>query len=97
MFFIAYAAISLIMRLFLGRLQDRNGDNLVVYSAVVIASGVVYLLVHGRSDNATAQAPEVILEAHEQQPAETPDMVVTDTPVSQEGVARTKDRGLDSE
>lgn len=188
LFFIAYAAISLIMRLFLGRLQDRNGDNLVVYSAVVtfaiglgllagatsdwvvvlaglfigigygslvpasqaiavrlvpttemgagistlyllldvgvgfgpialgvlisasdyrtmywvltavvIASGVVYLLVHGRSDNATAQAPEVILEAHEQQPAETPDMVVTDTRVSQEGVARTKDRGLDSE
>lgn len=35
LFFIAYAAISLVMRLFLGRVQDRNGDNVVIYSAVV--------------------------------------------------------------
>lgn len=35
-FFLAYAGVSLVMRFVLGRIQDRHGDNAVVYPALVV-------------------------------------------------------------
>ncbi|MEM5986070.1 MFS transporter [Corynebacterium hesseae] len=34
-FFLAYAVVSLILRFVLGKLQDRRGDNIIIYSSLV--------------------------------------------------------------
>ncbi|WP_175972972.1 MFS transporter [Corynebacterium sp. Marseille-Q2823] len=34
-FFLAYAVVSLILRFILGKLQDRRGDNIIIYSSLV--------------------------------------------------------------
>ncbi|MDK6812703.1 MFS transporter [Corynebacterium sp. UMB6689] len=34
-FFLAYAVVSLVLRFVLGRLQDRRGDNIIIYSSLV--------------------------------------------------------------
>lgn len=49
-FFIAYAAISLIMRFVLGRVQDHRGDNAVVYMALVSFTVGMAILAAARAD-----------------------------------------------
>lgn len=44
LFFVAYALVMFVSRFVMGRLQDRRGDNVVVYSAVVVFAGALALL-----------------------------------------------------
>lgn len=44
LFFVAYATVMFASRFVMGRLQDRRGDNVVVYSAIVVFAGALLLL-----------------------------------------------------
>ncbi|GAA1195555.1 MFS transporter [Prauserella alba] len=44
LFFVAYATVMFVSRFVMGRLQDRRGDNVVVYSAIVVFAGALLLL-----------------------------------------------------
>ncbi|MCQ9388519.1 MFS transporter [Brevibacterium sp. 50QC2O2] len=55
-FFVVYAATTLAARLVLGRVQDRRGDDLVVYPMLVLAMGGLLLL-------AVGQGPAAVLVA----------------------------------
>lgn len=43
-FFLVYAVAVLASRLFIGRLQDRRGDNAVIYPALLVFAGSLFLL-----------------------------------------------------
>lgn len=49
-FFVAYAAAMLIMRFVLGRLQDRRGDNIVIYFGLVCFTSALVLLTFADQD-----------------------------------------------
>lgn len=49
-FFVAYAAAMLVMRFVLGRLQDRRGDNIVVYFGLVCFTLALVLLAFADQD-----------------------------------------------
>lgn len=50
LFFLAYAAVMLVMRFVLGRLQDRRGDNIVVGIGVVAFAASLVVLAVARQD-----------------------------------------------
>lgn len=50
MFFLAYAAVLVLARFVAGPLQDRRGDNLVVYASVVLYAGGLVVLGLARTD-----------------------------------------------
>ncbi|KKO77290.1 MFS transporter permease [Corynebacterium minutissimum] len=49
-FFLAYAVVSLILRFVLGRLQDRRGDNIIIYSSLVFFIAGLAVLASASAD-----------------------------------------------
>lgn len=50
LFFLAYATVMFVSRFVMGKLQDRRGDNVVVYSAIVVFAGALLLLATASAD-----------------------------------------------
>lgn len=50
LFFVAYATVMFVSRFVMGRLQDRRGDNVVVYSAIVVFAAALLLLATASAD-----------------------------------------------
>jgi len=59
-FFLVYAAVVFVARLIVGRIQDRRGDNIVVYPAIVAFAGGMLLLSLATSDAAVIVAGGLI-------------------------------------
>ena len=49
-FFLAYAVVSLILRFILGKLQDRRGDNIIIYTSLVFFIAGLAVLASASSD-----------------------------------------------
>ena len=49
-FFLAYAVVSLILRFVLGKLQDRRGDNIIIYTSLVFFIAGLAVLASASSD-----------------------------------------------
>lgn len=62
-FFLAYAVVLFVARIVLGPLQDRRGDNLVVYIAIVAFALSLGLLAVAGSDLVLVLAGIVVLAA----------------------------------
>ncbi|MCC9145296.1 MULTISPECIES: MFS transporter [unclassified Arthrobacter] len=56
LFFVVYAVVVLVSRLFVGRLQDRHGDNAVVYPTLVSFAAGMALLAYAPNDTVLALA-----------------------------------------
>ena len=56
LFFVVYAGVVLVSRLFVGRIQDRHGDNAVVYPTLISFAAGLALLAYAPNDTLLALA-----------------------------------------
>ncbi|MFS8479198.1 MAG: MFS transporter [Micromonosporaceae bacterium] len=59
-FFLVYAAVVFVARLIVGRIQDRRGDNIVIYPAIVAFAGGMLLLSRATGNTAVVVAGGLI-------------------------------------